>query len=219
MRIAAEFLTQCQWCGVLGMGAADFDNIFELFRLCRKRRVQFAQTRQQRVTRHHADGDMHGRWESIVGRLTHIAMIIRVHRCFGGHGAAQNLNRAVRDDLVRVHVGLSARPGLPNDQRKVIVKFAVDHLLGGLLDCGGQPCVKIAKSDVHFGAGHFDHTQRADDRDRLAFPPDGKVHDGALGLRAPILVCGDLKRAKAIGFGACIGHLAAPAVKRDLGRV
>ena len=109
------------------MGPADLDDVLELVRLGLQPRRQLFQTRQQHVARGHGGGDVHGGREGVVGRLAHVAVVVGVDGGFGPHLAAEDFNRAVGDDLVRVHVGLRARSGLPDDQRKMIVELARDH--------------------------------------------------------------------------------------------
>jgi hypothetical protein len=66
--------------------------------------------------------------------------------------ATQHLVRSGCDHLVDVHVGLSAGPGLPHQQREMIVEFSVHHLacrprygLGALLIEGAQPMVDLGR--------------------------------------------------------------------------
>ena len=47
------------------------------------------------------------------------------------------LDGAVGDHLVGVHVRLRAAAGLPDAQREVVVELAGDHLVGGLDDALG----------------------------------------------------------------------------------
>ncbi len=47
---------------------------------------------------------------------------------------SQQLDRAIRDHLVRVHVERDARPGLVNVHNELIVQFAGNHLFGRLND-------------------------------------------------------------------------------------
>ena len=202
-------MAQRQRCRILGMGAANLDNVFEFNRFGIQCRVQFLQPRQQHIARHHANGDMHRSGERVVRGLPHVAVIIRVDRLFAAHHAAQHLDRAVRDHLIGVHIRLGARPGLPDHQREVVVELAVDHLLRGAGDGGAQIFVQIALGNINQSAGLFDHPKRANDRDGLAFPADGEIHDRALRLRAPVFVCRNFKRAKAVSFGAGGGHVQA----------
>jgi hypothetical protein len=57
-----------------------------------------------------------------------------VDRLLATHSSAEDLNGSVGNDLVCVHVGLSAGARLPNDKREVVEEFAISNLLGGLLD-------------------------------------------------------------------------------------
>jgi len=65
----------------------------------------------------------------IVRALAHIDVIVGVHRHLAAHLPAQDLDGAVGDHLVHVHVSLSARTRLPHDQREVIVQLAGDDLV------------------------------------------------------------------------------------------
>ena len=77
---------------------------------------------------------------------------------------------------------------MPDDQREVVIKLALDHFTRGLNDGFGEFAVKLTTVTVGHGAGLFDHAERAHDGDGLLFPTDGEVHDRALRLCAPILV-------------------------------
>jgi hypothetical protein len=55
-------------------------------------------------------------------------------RLLRSHLAAGELDRAVRDDLVDVHVRLRSGAGLPDAQRKMRVELAGDHLVGACDD-------------------------------------------------------------------------------------
>ena len=192
------------------MGAADLDYVFEFFGFFFQRGGEFIQSRQQHIARGHGGGDMHGGGEGIIRGLTHIAMVIGVNGRFGADLAAQNLDRAVRDHLIGIHIRLRARTCLPHDQREMLIQLAINNLLRGgdhrICQLGGQ----FARSFIGLGTGAFDHAKRADHGDGLLFPTDGEIHQAALCLGAPIFVTGDLKRAKAVGFGTCGGHACSP---------
>src|SRR5438874_2377820 len=76
--------------------------------------------------------------------------------------------RACCDDLIHVHVGLSARAGLPHHQWKVLIELALDHLLRGMRDCPLPAQIKHAKLMVHLSRGAFDDGKRTYDRLRDA---------------------------------------------------
>ena len=82
--------------------------------------------RQQAVMHllHRRDG--HGGGKGVVRGLAAIDVIIGMNRRFAAHLAAQNLDRPVRNHLIGVHVGLGAGAGLPDHQREMVGKLAVD---------------------------------------------------------------------------------------------
>jgi hypothetical protein len=60
-------------------------------------------------------GDVHGRGEGVVGALGLVDMVVGMDRALGPESSAHDLDGAIGDHLVRVHVALSTRSGLPND--------------------------------------------------------------------------------------------------------
>lgn len=61
-------------------------------------------------------------------------MVVRVDGLLGAHGAAEDLNGAVRDHFVGVHVRLRAGTGLPHHEGEVVEQLEVGNLSGSLLD-------------------------------------------------------------------------------------
>jgi hypothetical protein len=47
-------------------------------------------------------------------------MVVGVNGLLGAHGATEDLDSTVGDDLVGVHVGLGTGAGLPDNQREVV---------------------------------------------------------------------------------------------------
>jgi len=76
----------------------------------------------------------------------------------------------------------------------------------GVLDVG----FKIIKLVIGDRGRAFDNAERADDRGRHGLFADRKIDEGAGRLRAEIFVIWHFKRAKAVSFGAGIGHGRAP---------
>ena len=159
-------------------------------------------------------GDVHGRRIGVVRRLAHVDVVVGVDRLLRAHLAAQHLDGAVRDHLVGVHVRLGARAGLPDDQREMVVELAVDHLLRRLDDGLAELRVEPAERHVGLGRGALDDAERAHDRQRLLLPADLEIAEGALRLRAPVAVGGDLDGAEGVGFGAGLGHDLALALRQ-----
>ena len=77
---------------------------------------------------------MHDCWEGVIGGGAHIDVVVGVDGLLAAHGAAEDLDGAVGDDFVGVHVGLRAGAGLPDDEGEVVEEFEVGDLAGGLLD-------------------------------------------------------------------------------------
>ena len=75
-------------------------------------------------------GDVHRGREGVVRRLRHVDVVVRVNRRLAPELAAEQLDRAVRDDLVHVHVRLGARARLPYVERELAVELPRDHLVG-----------------------------------------------------------------------------------------
>ena len=128
-RIAAELLPQRQGRRILRVRAADLDDAGELGGLGLQARVQVRQARQQRAVQHERRGDVHRRREGVIAGHAHVDVVVRVHRLLGAQRAAQQLDGAVGDDLIHVHVRLRARAGLEDDEREVLIPLASDDLI------------------------------------------------------------------------------------------
>ncbi len=78
--IAGKFLAQGERRGVLGMGAADLDDVLPGLGLVVQRVVQMLQRRDQPVLDLLRAGDVHGGGIGVVGRLAHIDVIVGMDR-------------------------------------------------------------------------------------------------------------------------------------------
>lgn len=132
--VARELLTESQGSGILQVSATDLDDLLERLALGLDGVLEGDEGRQKRLLEVQNGGDVHDSGECVVGGGTHVDVVIGVDGLLAAHGAAQNLNSAVGDDLVGVHVGLGARAGLPNDQREVVNQLERGNLLSSLLD-------------------------------------------------------------------------------------
>ncbi len=132
--VTRELLAKGKRGGILEMGTADLDDVLEVVHLLLESITETLQGRKESVLKLHDGGDMHGSGERVVGRSGHIDVVVGVDGLLGAHLAPQDLNGTVGDDFVRVHVGLSAGTGLPNDQGEVVEELALGHFTGGLLD-------------------------------------------------------------------------------------
>jgi hypothetical protein len=120
--------------------------------------------------------------------------------------AAGQLDGAVGDDLVGVHVRLGAAAGLPDAEREVVVELAGDDLVGGAGDEVGAVGRHLAQVAVDQGAGLLEDAEGAEDRPRHAVGADGEVDQRARRLRAVVAVGGHLDGAHAVLLDACRAH-------------
>lgn len=201
-RIAGKLLPQRQGRCVLRVGAADLDDVIESLHLLFERLVQVLERRQQIVDHALRTGDVHGGGIGVVRRLAHIDVIVRVNRLLRTHDAAEQLDRTVGNDLVRIHVRLGSGARLPHDEREVFVKLAVDHLLCGLDDGVADRRVEAAERHVGAGSRLFDDAECAHDCQRLLFPADFEIAQRSLRLGAPIAVARHFDGAERICFRA-----------------
>lgn len=132
--VAGELLAKGQGSGVLQVGAADLDDLLELLALGLEGVLEGDERGQERLLDVENGGNVHDSGEGVVGGGTHVDVVVGVDGLLAAHLAAEDLNGAVGDDLVGVHVGLGAGAGLPDDQREVVDQFERGDLLGGLLD-------------------------------------------------------------------------------------
>jgi hypothetical protein len=134
LHIARKLLAQRQWCSILQVCPANLDQVLPLVALPLQGVSQALEGGEERLFEVEDSGDVHDGREGVVGGRRHVDVVVRVDGLLAAHGAAENLDRAVRDDLVGVHVGLCAGTGLPYDEREVVDELERGHLLSSLLD-------------------------------------------------------------------------------------
>ena len=100
----------------------------------------------------------------------------------------QNLQRAIRDHLVRVHVGRGAGAALNHIAHKLLVPFALDDLVARFLNCTAHFRRECAQVPVGLRCGKFHHGERANQVRVLPNPQTGnrKILQGAQCVDAPI---------------------------------
>src|SRR5260370_497402 len=112
--------------------------------------------------------------------MRHVDVIVGMNRLLRSHLATGDLDRAVRDDLVHVHVRLRAGSGLPDAQRKMILQLPGDHLVGCLRDQLGLLVVQFAEIAIDQRRGLLEDGHRADDLARHHVARRSVVADVAL---------------------------------------
>ena len=144
---------------------------------------------------------MHGRREGVVRGLAHIDVIVRVQNLFAGDFVA-----AICDNLVGVHVRLSAASRLPYDERKMVVQTARDNFVGRHGNILQAFVVEPAEPVVGDCRGLFQNTERVRDFSRHNFAADFEVLITSLSLRRPVSVGRDFHFAHRILFNTIIHH-------------
>ena len=90
-----------------------------------------------------------------------------------------------------------------------IVELARRHLVGRLLDQGGQVRRQLAEITVDLGRRSLQDPKSPDEGLRHRFAPDVEVVQRALRLRAPVPVRGDLDLPHAVALYPSVFHVAA----------
>ena len=114
----------------------------------------------------------------------------------------RKLIRTCADDLVGVHVGLRAAPGLEYDQREVVIQRSGGDLVARLPDDGQLLLGHAggAKLPVCQRGGFLEQAEGVNNLGRHPLT-DAKIVQTALCLRTPVAVCGHLYLAHGIVFG------------------
>ena len=88
--------------------------------------------RRQQAARHRLGrGDVHRRREDVVRRLAAVDVVVGMHEPALAARPAEELRGAIGEHLVDVHVGLRARSGLPDGERKFAGVPPGERLVGG----------------------------------------------------------------------------------------
>jgi thiazole synthase ThiGH ThiG subunit len=85
--------------------------------------------------------------------------VVRVHGFLRTDLAAKDQVRAIRDDLVGVHVRRRTGAGLEDVEYEVSVELTVHHLLRSLPDSSGALRIQQAELLVHLGRSTLDRAQ------------------------------------------------------------
>src|SRR5216684_824958 len=154
--------------------------------------------------------DVPGRRERIVRRLSHVHVIVGVHRRLASQRRARELAAPVGDHLVHVHVELGATARHPHMQGEHVVVLAGEDFVAGLDD---QLVLLIAEplaGMVCRGSGLLQDGIGGDHLARNQVLADAEMLERPLGLSAPQLVRRHFDYTEAIRFFSHVGHVAIP---------
>ena len=106
--VAAEFLAEGQWSGVLKVGSADFDDAFEGVGFGFEGVAEGLEGWDEVALNLKDGSNVHDGWEGVVGRGRHVDVVIGMDRLLRTHCSSEDLDGAIGDDFVGIHVGLCA---------------------------------------------------------------------------------------------------------------
>ena len=149
---------------------------------------------------------MHGGGKRVVRGLRHVDVIIGMDRLLRSQHAARDLDGAVRDDFVDVHVGLRAAARLPDAQRELIIPLALNHLVGGLHNQLRLLCRELAQVQIYERTRLLQNSECPYQLGRHGVAANVEVEQRALRLRAPVHIRRDFNLPHAVGFHARAGH-------------
>jgi len=191
-----ELLPQRYGHRVHQVGAACLDDISCLVGFFPERFRKVFEGRQQLLLDRQRCADVHAGRDNVIAALAHVHMVVRMH-LFAQARACQ-----VRYHLVGIHVRTRTRSGLEDIDREVLVVVAIGHGQRRFLDGHRDIALDEAQLGIGAGCGPFDQAQRRNKLARHLQPADRKVIHGALRLRAPECIGGDLEFAHTVLFDA-----------------
>ena len=138
----------------------------------------------------------------VVGALAAVHVVERMHLVVAAGGQAQQLERAVGDHLVGVHVRRRAGPALDHVDDELVVEKPVAHVLACVVDGVGATLVDQAEIAVGADGGLLD---RAEGGHQLAVHGHGGAGDGEVVERtgrvdAPVAARGYLALPQEVAF-------------------
>ena len=140
------------------------------------------------------------RGENVVGGLAAVHMVVGVDQRIIALFAAQQLDGAVGNDLVGVHVQAGARAALDRVHDKGVVQLTCGDLAAGLHDGVRHLFVQQADLVVGDGGSFFDLGNGVYDLRMHGQAGDVKVLRGAQGLHAVVDVAGEGALADGVVF-------------------
>ena len=104
----------------MGVSPSDLDNMCKFPRFFIELSVEGPKSREEHSVSFQHCCHMHDGGEGVIAGLAAIDVVVGMH-ALAADLPAQQLDRPIGDHLIRVHVGLRTRTGLPDHQREVVV--------------------------------------------------------------------------------------------------
>src|SRR5271170_670233 len=197
-----KFLADRKRGGVLKVRAANFYDPGELLRLCVDRVAKLFKSRQKPARSLRGSGDVHRSRKCVVRRLRHINVIVRMNGLLAAHFSARNLDGAVRNHFVDVHVRLRAAAGLPDAQRKMLMQLPGNHLIRRLSNQIDLFFRKFPQIAIYKRGGLLQDAEAANQLAGHGVFAYGEMDQGARRLCAVVAIQRNLDFAHAVRFGA-----------------
>jgi hypothetical protein len=117
-------------------------------------------------------------------------VVVRVHKRVVALPPAENLDRAVRQHLVDIHMERSARALMEDVGRELVAQVALQNFVGGLND--GTPDVFRQQPQLYVRLRRrlFEQYIRLNHQGRLSNTADGEVLLRPQGLQTPVDIGG-----------------------------
>jgi hypothetical protein len=117
----------------------------------------------------------------------------------GAEFSTKDLDSTVGNNFIGIHVALSARSSLPDDEREMVVEFALRYLIGSLNNSISNLGLE-SKANVSLSSCLLEETESTNNWERhaLTLTTYLEVLAGALSLCTPILVTWDFNRPEGV---------------------
>jgi hypothetical protein len=211
--IPPEFLPESYGSRILKMSSPRFDDIIKFGRLRFEGGFHPFERGKEVFFYPDQSREMDGGRDDVVRRLSAVHVVVRVDGLLRADLPAENLDRPVRDDLVRIHIRGSSAPGLENIHDEMLVMLPGDDLFGGPDDGVLQIAVEAAEFIVHLRGFEFHGSDGLYEAARKADSGYREIVEGASGLR-PVKSLGrnfDLPHRVSFGALSCVlGHIRSP---------
>ena len=204
-RVAAELLAKRHRHGVLKMRAASLEDGGKAAALFGQAVRQFPRGRDE-IAQLEEDRQPRRRRIHVVGRLSHVDVIVGVHPPVGATTVPEDLGGAVGKHLVRVHVVRSAGARLVDVDDKLIAQPPLEHVVGGPDDRSGKRRREAAEPPVGLSRSLLDQDGCRDERGRCGETANREVLHGARRLPAIVGICRDTHLSQRIAFDAKVAR-------------
>ena len=153
--VHAHLLAERDGDCILQVRAAHLEDILVLLGLLLELRSEAVESCRELLSLV-AQADLDARRERVIRGLCHVGMVVRGDDVIAAFRLADDLECAVAEDLVHVHVDGRASAALDRINRELVEEFAVDDLISSFNQCLADLLVETARSHVRHSSGLLD---------------------------------------------------------------